>query len=706
MALIGKIRNNMWLVFIIITLATASFILMDASGPGGGGGGLSANSAIGTVGGEKISQKEFEDAYSILYSNTPNPNAGRANLWEYMVEEQVVKGEAASAGLGIGRDELMELQFGSNLSPVIRNNFSNPQTGQLDVNRLQQIKNQFESGQGINPEMARFWWQQEKRIKKEQLQTKLSSMVSKAIYTPNWLAEAGYGEENSQVDMAVVKIPFDNLPTGDITVSDSDISNYMNKNKDLYELKEEKRKLDIIRLNVIPSAKDTAGVYADAQKVIEGFKTTTNDSSYAVRNNGFMSFGYGKAELFDEFYRDLLPTYEVGSVNGPYIIGRNYQSLKVIDKLVLPDSAKARHILRRVIPGNAEQLTEANRVIDSLQTVLSRNKGKFSDLATTFSEDPSSAPEGGDLGYFAQGAIMPLNDVCFISGKVGQIYKVTTQAGVHLVYLEDQKYGDRAPSYKVALVNNPIVPSKETENSGYNVLLKLISSNNTLTDLKAAAASNPALTVTTSPNLGANDYSIPGLGDGNETRDLVKWAFKGSTGVNDISKKVYDFTDPILYFKDKYVLVGLSEINKPGMPSAASMRSQLEFAVLNQLKGEKALASITGSDLNSIASANNASVDTLRSLNLLNNFVAGLGNEPQVLGAAFGQETGGVSAPILGNSGIFVVKTLGKVDAGNIQNISFIKRTMSGNKKSNVFTSLINGLKKKYDVKDTRSLFY
>ena len=111
----------------------------------------------------------------------------------------------------------------------------------------------------------------------------------------------------------------------------------------------------------------------------------------------------------------------MGEVYGPYILGNSFQAVKLVDKKTLPDSVKARHILKRVAANDATQLAEANRIIDSLQTVLSSNKSKFADLAEQFSEDASNSAQGGDLGYFAQGAMVkPFNDVCFIDGREGK----------------------------------------------------------------------------------------------------------------------------------------------------------------------------------------------------------------------------------------------------------------------------------------------
>ena len=696
----------MWLVFIIIALALAAFVLMDAQGPGGGAG-ASMNTAVGTVAGQKVKQMDFEKTFSTLFNNAPEVNAGREALWNYFVQKGIVDKEANALGMSVSRDELMDLQFGANLSPIIYQSFANPQTGQLDVAQLQQIKNQLESGEQLNPQFAQFWAEQEKQIKTTQLQTKLNNMVAKGFYTPNWMAETIHKEENGTVDVAVVKIPFDNIQAGDLSVSDADLTAYANKYKHEYEVKEETRKVDLVTYNIVATPEDTATWSNENEEVRARFQDATNDSLFALGNNGFYSPLYIQPEQLDEFYLDRIADFEVGQAYGPFLLGPAFQSIKVVDKKVLPDSVNAAHILRRVTPGNEEQLTEANRLIDSLQNVLSRNKSKFGELAAEFSEDATNKDDDGDLGYFTQGAIPPFNNLAFHTGQENNIYKIETQLGVHLVYIKDQKYLDRDPEYQVAIVNTAIVPSKNTESEAYDIMLDLVDSYQYMGDLKAAAAGNPLLTVETSPGLKINDYEVSPLAAGNSSRDIVKFAFDNDTKVNDVSANVFQYTDPIRYYTNKYVIAGLNSIAAPGIPSAADLRNEIEFTVMNQKKGEKAVASISGSDLNGIASQYNVTVDTIRNINLLNTFVAGLGNEPAVTGAAYAQGVNSVSQPILGNSGVFVVKTIGKNEAGDIgAQLSILKNTISGQKRTSSQFGLVEALKENVKIEDGRAKFY
>ena len=700
MALIGQIRNNMWLVFIIIALATLSFILMDAMGPGGGG--QSVSSSIGKIAGQEVSNREFEAAYSTLFANAQDPNASRAALWNYFIEQKIVSDESDKLGLNVGYDELMDLQFGANISPIVYQNFRDPQTGQLMTAQLQQIRSQLEGGEALSPQFAQFWGEQEKQIIKSQLQGKMTGLAQKAIYTPNWMAEAMYSEENATANAAVVKIPFDAI-TSDVTVSDSDINSYIANRKSEFERTEEQRVLSYVKMDVYPNSGDTLRCRNEMRDVMTQFAATNNDSTFVQTKNGIYTNYYAKAEELDEFYADKLGSYEVGRVYGPYALGRSFQAVKLIDKQVLPDSVRASHILKRFTPGNVTQVAEAESIIDSLMAVAKLGRVSFDTLAVKFSEDLASGRDGGDLGYFAQGAMVgPFNQVAFVDGREGNYYKVKTQYGYHLVYIADQKFESRESKYKLAYVNVPIVPSKETQNALYESMVDLVSSHPYLDDLTSAVGGIGNLDMISSNDLGANDYLITGMAPGNESRQIAKWAFEPGTSINDVSPVVYQFQDPVLYYNNAYVIAGLSAVKDPGMPSASEVRNQVEVAVLNQLKGESILGSLSD-NLGSVASTYGSKIDTLRGINMLNTFVPAIGNEPEVVGAAFG--SGGVQK-ILGSSGVFVVQPLGKQEAGAVTNVAFIKNTVAQGVKGRAVSGLIEALKDKVEIKDNRSTFY
>ncbi|MCC2625652.1 MAG: peptidylprolyl isomerase [Burkholderiales bacterium] len=104
------------------------------------------------------------------------------------------------------------------------------------------------------------------------------------------------------------------------------------------------------------------------------------------------------------------------------------------------------HILLTV-PQNADAATR-EAVKAKAQKILAEvtaNPGKFAALAKQYSQDPVSAKNGGDLGYFGKGAMVkPFEDAAF-NLKPGQISQIVeTQFGYHILKLNNIQGTDSA----------------------------------------------------------------------------------------------------------------------------------------------------------------------------------------------------------------------------------------------------------------------
>ena len=83
---------------------------------------------------------------------------------------------------------------------------------------------------------------------------------------------------------------------------------------------------------------------------------------------------------------------------------------------------------------------------DSLATkiinrILSGNS-TFETMAGTYSADPGSASKGGDLGWFVRGVMLPQLDKAVAAHKKGDLFKVWTPAGLHIVTIKDNPKKD------------------------------------------------------------------------------------------------------------------------------------------------------------------------------------------------------------------------------------------------------------------------
>lgn len=703
MALIGKIRKNSWVLIVLIALGLGGFIFMDMfSGQQSIFG--STQFTVGEINGRKIDWNEFVRTEQMLYSNTADPFNARTALWNYYLEETIMTEEAEELGLGVSKDELIDLQFGSNLSPVITQRFRDPNTGQVDRNQLNQIRQQIENNT-LDASIRPFWAHQEKEIIIGRLQSKLARLAAKAMYTPEWMAKYLFEEQNNKIDIAYVQLPFDEIPDSEVSLTDADYKAYLNENIEKYTQKEESRIVEYVGFAIRPTAGDSMELRQRIENLIPRFAETDDDSSFVLNNFGFIDPAYTKKENLSQTLADTVFSMTVGDIYGPYIENGAYQAVKLVDRITVPDSVRSRHILLRV--NTNEEAIRAKNTLDSLKELIVTGAQTFETLAAKFSQDASNASKGGDLGYSYLGQmVFPFEKFIFYDGEMGVPGLVATQFGLHLVEVLDRKYETNEDGVRLAYLSETIVPSQATQDSMYNVVLEFVGQNRNTQQLTESAMATPYLELQTSAALKANDFNILSLGSGQSSRDIVRWAFNSNTNIGDVSPEIYIYEDPVNYYNNKLVVASLKAIRPAGKPSVQDMKSEIETAVRNQKKVEILQSRITSTDLNQIAGTFATETDTARAISFSSGFIPGIGQEPKVLATAFQLEQNQVSAPIGGNNGVFVVKVLNKTSTPAPGNLSVIKRSNAQQVSSQLQNSLMPALKEEASVKDYRSKFY
>lgn len=702
MALIGKIRNNSWILVVMIALGLGGFIIMDmTSGQQSLFG--SSQMVMANIDGKKVEWTQFNRAESVLYGNSAGDVYARRNaLWNYFVEEALVSEEAQDLGLGVSKTELLDLEFGPSPSPVIQQRFRDPNTQMLDRQRLNEFKTAIETGQFTDPNLRAFWAFQEKEIIKERLQAKINALVSKAMYTPTWMAEMGAQEENQRIDVAYVRVPFDEVDNTEVSLADSDFEEFIKENRSRFERKEEGRVVEYAAFNVKPTAEDSAQWRQQIVNLIPDLETTDNDSAFVERNLGVYDVAYYKKDQLNPAIADTLFSMPVGSVYGPYIDGRFYKAVKVIDRKVIPDSVRSRHIL---LPANdPTSFLMAQSRIDSLKNLIETGQATFDSLALKFGTD-ATRTKGGDLGYAGPGMMVkPFNDLIFYQAEEGKLATVVTQFGIHLVEVTGRKFINNDVAVKVAYLQQAIVPSEETQNKMYDQAFAFVGSNKKLDQLSQSVQNNPELSLESSPVLERNDFTVGNLPMGQAARDIVRWAFEAKKG--DVSRDIYIFQDQVDLYNSQYVVVGLKDVIKPGLPPVAAVRAEIEPEVINRKKGELLADRLSGKDLTAAAAEFNLQVDTLQGLTFSQSVIANVGNEPKVIGTAFSLAENGVSAPVTGTTGVFLLKVLAKPQAIAAGDLTSVRRNMAATARSQVSYQLIQSLREGADITDNRSRFY
>ena len=210
----------------------------------------------------------------------------------------------------------------------------------------------------------------------------------------------------------------------------------------------------------------------------------------------------------------------------------------------------------------------------------------------------------------------------------------------------------------------------------------------------AALAKQMKLMVTPAVRVKAIDESFGAVGN---QRQIVKWAFSNDTNVGDVKR--------FEILNVGHIIAKLKKVNEKGLMTVEEARPQVEGILKNKMKAAKIKAKLAGTSLAAIAAANKVTVMQAIDLTMENPSVPNAGYEPKVVGTAFASAAGKVSAPIEGNTGMYVLitKTVAKAPA-------LKKHDEYVNKLKQQVTSyagrVIGALKYDADIQDNRADFY
>ena len=127
---------------------------------------------------------------------------------------------------------------------------------------------------------------------------------------------------------------------------------------------------------------------------------------------------------------------KIGKVYGPFK-GANYL-IKVLAKV--PNTFY--HVSHILIDTSTFSRKFADTLASNIIKRIKSDSSSFSSMANTYSADHYSALKGGDLGWFIRGAMLPQLDEAIANHKKGDLFKVWTPAGIHVVTIVDNPKKD------------------------------------------------------------------------------------------------------------------------------------------------------------------------------------------------------------------------------------------------------------------------
>jgi peptidyl-prolyl cis-trans isomerase D len=125
----------------------------------------------------------------------------------------------------------------------------------------------------------------------------------------------------------------------------------------------------------------------------------------------------------------------------PDDVKRVYDDELKTGKWGLPEERRASHVLIMVRPDAKE--AEKKAALAKAQEIAARvrkNPKSFTEVAKKESQDPGSAQNGGDLGFFRRGAMVkPFEDAVFAAKKGEIVGPVASDFGYHVIEVTDVK---------------------------------------------------------------------------------------------------------------------------------------------------------------------------------------------------------------------------------------------------------------------------
>ena len=711
MSIIQNIRDKAaWIIIGAIALALIAFIVQDAFQNRSLFG--SDSTVLGKVNGTTVDAVEFEKHYQ--QAEAQYRNAGyplnemmkeniRKSLWDEYVEKAILGERYEELGIQVTDKELGDILYGANPPQDLRQQFTDPKTGIYDANaayaQIEQIRKQKNT-----PMYQSFFNQYLPALRTSRQREKYLSLLSSSAYVPKWMVERMNAENSQQASISFVAVPYTTISDSAVQVTDEDVKNYVAEHKDEYQ-QEESRSIEYVMFDAAPTAGDSAAVLQQVTALRDEFATTTDPVSFLQRNAS-------ETPYYDAFIQgsklqlqnaDTIRQLGEGVVYGPYVDGGNYVMAKMIAKRSLPDSAKVRHILIKTTENGQPLLADslAKKRIDSVVAAI-RSGANFDSMVVKFSDDEGSRDKGGEYTFSS----LQFADIskefaeAIFYGNVGDKKTVRVEnarySGYHYIEVLEQKNFETA--YKVAYLARPILPSDETVNNAEGLASQFAAESR---DRKAFTenAKKRKLNVFTAGEVKPLESMITGVGP---SRELVRWMYEAKVG--QVGERPFSVTD-------KYVVPVLTAVMKEGDMSVAVARPLVESTIRNKKKAEQISKKIgTANTLEAAAQATGQTVAKADSVQFANPFIANIGQEAKVVGAAFDKATlNKVSKPIEGNLGVFVIRTENVSAVANpnfdvIQQqaamLQFQQRGMSDPR------LLLDILKKSATIKDNRHKFF
>lgn len=701
MATLEKLRKRAGIIIaIVIGLALLAFVLGDIM-KGNNPSLTRRQMVIAEIDGKSVSIEQFdnyitelENIYKFRFGDVLDEQTIESiyeQAWYMLIHSNMMEKEFEKLGLTVSSHEVWDIAQGSNPHPIVRDLFTDRETGQFNRVAFSQFITNLD--ENPNPEEKMYWIFLESEILRERIMTKYNNLVSKGLYVTSLEAKDEYYKTNKRASFNYIYKPYTVLTDSSITVSKKELEAYYELHKNEYK-QEPSRDIEYVIFNIVPSEQDNREIQewienerrefvkVDTGEVID-YVNLESDTRYIDRN-----YAFGQ---LSPVINDFMFEAEIGEVYGPYFEDQSYKLAKLISIVYLPDSVRARHIL--LSPEQFTKYEELTAMTDSIKNMLG-NGANFEVLAALYSADKSNSETGGDLGWFPDGQMVkPFNDVCF-EGEIGEIQTVNTQFGTHIVEVLNKS--ENVKKVNVAILDRRVDYSNRTHQKIYAQAHQFAGENNTY-DKFDKAIKEKGYNRRVATNIVPNGKNMPGI----ETpRPIIRWAYEAEK---------YEISD-VFDFNDMFVIATVTQIKEKGHAPLEDIKTQIEVEVRKQKLGESLSQEIneakTGvSSIEALAEKLGTQVKLANNISFASFSLPEAGIEPKIIATAVTLEKGELSDPIIGDNGVFVVEIIDN-SVTDKQEFRYEQMRLSNTYQMRARSELYEALIESADIDDKRVKFY
>ncbi|AGA77125.1 SurA N-terminal domain-containing protein [Echinicola vietnamensis] len=702
MALIKEIRQRTGLAIGVIAVGLILFLVGgDLLGPNSmllGG----RDTVVGEINGEEISYEEyiaqveqFKQNYVQNTGRNPSENemySVREQAWQAMVVKRVFSEQYEELGMTISDAELVDMVQGKNIVAELRQQLTNPETGQFD---RQQLISFLQSLESASPQQRAFWAQQERTFADSRLRIKYDNLLSSSSYATKEQGALQYKMQNSIADVEHLFVPYYAISDSAVSITDADLEAYLSENREEFEA-QNTRDISYVTFNLYPSGADSAAVIDEISQLTEELRSADSDSVFVLRNseisNPYRTFLPGQALPAD--FTSNVEDPEVGTVYGPFITNRStYVSYKLSAQYEGTPRMRASHILF-----STQGMDDAAKagVKTQAETVLAQLEegGNFFAAAQQYGQD-GTAQRGGDLGWFAkEDFVEPFADAVFARNETGLIGKlIETEYGFHIINVTELP---KSEVVKIAILEKELIPSDATRNEVFRDA-DMFAANTGNADQFKTNSNEEGYRVMDANGLATNARSINNL---TGAREVVRWAFNDAS-VGGVS--------PVFELEDAYVVALLKGKTEEGEVELSQVKGVVRDQVMREKKFKMIADKLSGKasleDMKAVF-PNEASVGTAPSLKLSENTIPGIGYAPKAVGAVFGLEAGQITQPIKEDIGVVVAKLNSKTPAGEVADYTMYQNQLKANEQQRTAYMIMMAAEELAEVKDYRYKFF